>query len=366
MKIEIRTQAELDAALPKARADESVFLELVAGALRLVTEGLEKLRICVHAGVTVDVEAWGSSQPHVEAWGSSQPHVVARESAQPHVEAWVSSQPHVEARESSQPHVVARESSQPHVEALGSSQPHVVARESSQPHVEAWGSSQPHVEAWGSSQPHVEAWGSSQPHVEARESSQPHVVAEAYAMLSLFGQIVAKCAATVSVVIRGTKASVTGTKRVQRIKIQTPADWCAYYGVEVERGIATLYKAVKGEADYPFQSWGISDRTGQRVTYTPGTEAVAGDWDGAARECGGGLHFSPSPQMALEFARDTQRCKFVACAVALKDIVVHPDGEYPQKVKAEKCRVLYECDRRGRKIETATPAETPKAAEVTA
>jgi len=39
--------------------------------------------------------------------------------------------------------------------------------------------------------------------------------------------------------------------------------------------------------------------------------------------------------MALSF--NHQATKYVACPVRLKDIAVHPEGMYPEKVKAKGC-----------------------------
>jgi hypothetical protein len=238
------------------------------------------------------VVAWGSS--HVEAWGSS--HVVAWGSS--HVVAWGSS------------HVVARGSS------------HVVARGSS--HVEAWGSS--HVEAWGSS--HVEAWESS--HVVARESS--HVVA--------WGSSHVEASDYVSVHKHGTQPKVKGGVLIEVPRCDTAEKWCAYYGVKVSRGIATLYKAVRD--DY---------RSSRGMSYAPGTKPEAPDWD-PVPECGGGLHFSFHPTAAQSF--DPEASRFLACPVRLDEIVVHADGMYPNKVKAPRVvgRGCVEVDRTGKPIAT--------------
>lgn len=58
--------------------------------------------------------------------------------------------------------------------------------------------------------------------------------------------------------------------------------------------------------------------------------------------------------MTLRFANEAKR--FVACKVAIKDIAVHKDAQYPDKIKAQKCRNLYECDLDGNKIETTAKA----------
>jgi hypothetical protein len=265
----------------------------------------------------------------VEAWGSSQPHVVARESSQPRVVAWGSSQPHVEARESSQPRVVAWESSQPHV----------VAWESSQPHVVAWGSSQPRVVARESSQPHVEAWGSSQPHVVAWESSQPHVEAWGSVQLHVRGSVSVIAAAAVAILVSGGSPKIEGGGFIQRVDIGTPQKWCDCYGVEVRGGMALVGKIV-GD--------GYVSKRGYE--YPIGGKPLAVDWDGGEKECGGGLHFSPVPEMAREF--DPTGEHRLICPVALTDMAVHPDGEYPQKCKARAvASPLWEVDARGEPID---------------
>ena len=71
-------------------------------------------------------------------------------------------------------------------------------------------------------------------------------------------------------------------------------------------------------------------------------------------ECGGGFHFSASPQHAMEFNLDATR--FVACPVALKDMRAPKEGdEYPQKIKAAKCcGPVWEVDINGKRIAKAT------------
>jgi hypothetical protein len=242
--------------------------------------------------------------------------------------------PHVVARGSSQPHVVAWESSQPHVVAWESSQPHVVAWESSQPHVVARGSSQPHVVAWESSQPHVVAWESSQPHVVAWESSQPHVVAKGCVQLHVRGAVAVIAAATVAILVSGGAPKIEGGGFIQRVDRSTPEKWCEYYGVEVRDGIALVGKLVRD--DY---------RSYHGVTYAPGSTPVPEEWDPVV-ECGSGLHFSPVPVMAREF--DLEGKRYLICPVALADMAVHPEGDYPHKCKASRvAEPLWEVDVKG-------------------
>jgi hypothetical protein len=180
----------------------------------------------------------------------------------------------------------------------------------------------------------------------ALESSQPHVVARGYVQLSVFGKVVAKASAHVAVLIRGTLAKVRGGKQT-RLRVSNAKEWCDYYGVKVSKGIATLYKSVNN--DY-------SNAHNRSVFYTPGTKPKAADWDGGKEECGGGLHFSPTPALSEKFKTGG---RFVACPVKVSEIVVHEDGVYPQKVKAPRCcGKVWECDRNGNPVKTkedATP-----------
>ena len=258
----------------------------------------------VEARESSSVEAWESSS--VEAWGSSR--VVARESSS--VVARESSS--VEARESSS--VVARESSR--VVARGSSS--VVARDSSR----------------------VVAWESSR--VVARESSS--VEARGSVALRVVGLSVAASATAMCAVHIEQSGSCSGGTQIVVPAILSIEQWCEFYGVDIVDGVAVLFKGVDDEFKSP--RGGI---------YTPGTTPVASDWDGGAKECGGGFHFSPDASMTLEFA--PQATKFVACPIRVSDIRhPKPDDSHPSKVKARGCCApCYEVDRFGQKIATNTP-----------
>jgi len=131
----------------------------------------------------------------------------------------------------------------------------------------------------------------------------------------------------VAIVVVAGKPDITGGGFIQRVDRSTPAAWCEYYGVEVHADVAILFKGVRKDYTSP-----------RGTSYAPGTVPEAPDWDGMARECGGGLHYSPSPGHTKEFI-DEPGMHFVACPVALADIAVHPDGQYPQKCKAKKQHV---------------------------
>jgi len=216
--------------------------------------------------------------------------------------------------------VTACESSQ--VRAYGSSQ--VTAHDSSQ--VTAHDSSQ--VTACGSSQ--VRAYGSSQ--VTAHDSSQVTAHDSSQVRASRY----------VAVSKHGDQSKVSGGVLILIPKPETPQEWCDFHGVNVRYGVAILYKAL----DKNFKS-------SRDFDYSPGTVPVAPDWDGGRAECGGGLHFSPRPFMALAFMPDAGT--FVACPVAMSDISVHPNGSFPEKIKAKGCcGPVWECDIDGNAAQKTT------------
>lgn len=193
------------------------------------------------------------------------------------------------------------------------------------------------VSAWGSA--HVLADGTAS--VEAREGTV--VVARGATKVKAFGHVIVRASGQarveaqegVVVMRHGGDVTVSHGTVTDAVRFESPEEWCHYYGVHVEDGVATLYKAV----DEEFTSlYGMS--------YRPGSEPQADDWDAGERECGGGLHFSPQPLFAVPSAGAKMR--FVACPVRLADIVVHPNGIYPDKVKASGvCAPVYEVDQDG-------------------
>ena len=220
------------------------------------------------------------------------------------------------------------------VRALSNARVHV----SAQARAWAWGTSvvrafdSATVSAWGSAS--VLATGAAS--VEARENAivvaggSTAVRAFGMAMVRARAQARVEAAETVAVTRHGPGMTVSTTGVTDAVRFTTPEEWCAYYGVEVQDGVATLYKAV--EDDFSTYHGG---------TYRPGTEPVAADWDGGEQECGGGLHLSPLPTLALPHPDDEMR--FVACPVRLADVVVHPNGTHRDKVKARAvCAPVYE------------------------
>ncbi|HMO76755.1 MAG TPA: hypothetical protein PKD48_15570, partial [Sphingopyxis sp.] len=212
----------------------------------------------------------------------------------------------------------------------------VVARESSS--VVAWESSR--VVARESSR--VVAWESSR--VEAWESSR--VVARGLSMLQVKS---ARCkieASDMVAVNLWNGASAKGGRQFE-VKLSTPQDWCDYYGVRTEDGMAIVYKGVK--ENY---------RSHHGGDYTPGTMPEDLQWNGRKGECerGCGLNFSPTPRHTHEFEREPKH--YLECRIALDEMVVHFDGQYPQKVTARRVAApLVEVDVDGNPVPVAEPVQ---------
>jgi hypothetical protein len=284
----------------------------------------------VHAGDSVTVHAGGQAR----AW--------LRDSAR----AVTTGNATVDARDdsevSAQALVTVRASDNSKVEALGRAtvmaggSSFVRARETSR----VLASGQARVIAWGEAT--VRAGDSAS--VEAGETAI--VVAGGSASVRAFGAAIVRVrgeatvvgAAGTSITRHGNRPRVSGEAVSEAPVVATAQEWCEYYGVDVEDGVATLYKAVDGD----FNSY-------HGTSYTPGSEPEALDWDGGEQECGGGLHFSPRPWLALPHAYGAVR--FVACPVRVEDIVIHQGAIYPDKVKARRvCGPVYEVDQTGRAL----------------
>lgn len=135
---------------------------------------------------------------------------------------------------------------------------------------------------------------------------------------------------------------INGGIQVEIPKIKTAEEWCEYWGVEVKDGVAILYKGT--DDDYSTFCARSAD-----IYYRPGETPRAPDWDDGKKECGGGLHFSPTPFHVFGFRCNVDH--FIACPVRIDEIVVHYPAEYPEKVKAPRVyKPCYEVDINGNLI----------------
>jgi hypothetical protein len=182
--------------------------------------------------------------------------------------------------------------------------------------------------AWGSSR--VEAWGSSR--VEARESSSvvawgsSRVEASEASTVSAFGGNV-KATPLVAVHLHSATVDVKGGVIIDHthVKDMDGAAWCEYHGVEVKRGIATLFKAVNDQ-------W----TTDRGTDYSPGSKPKCDDFKDTDA-CGNGLHFGPSPSHARSYFESAT--KYVAVGVKVSEL--RPVTGSTAKAKAP--RVVRAC-----------------------
>ncbi|AYF30636.1 hypothetical protein CSH63_24965 [Micromonospora tulbaghiae] len=136
------------------------------------------------------------------------------------------------------------------------------------------------------------------------------------------------------------QATVTGGVLIDltQLDLANPAAWCDHHGVTVTDGTAVLYKALGDDLT-------AGQEYGKPTVYTVGQTVTCDDWRDDD-DCGGGLHFSPTPHQASQYHYNATRWLAVEVDVAtLRPI----DGGTP-KAKAPSCRVLREVDAFGRLI----------------
>ena len=201
--------------------------------------------------------------------------------------------------------------------------------------VEAWGSAT--VEAWGSATVRasdsatVGAWGSAT--VEASDSAtvgawdSATVEAWGSATVRAWDSATVRATPWVAVHLHGARATVTGGHiiDVSALDLTDAPTWCAYHGVPVVDGVATLYKAI-----------GDTWTTDRGTDYSPGSAPEAADWRDD-HQCGGGLHFSPTPTQARDYHPSATR--YVAVGVRLDELSPILGGT----PKAKARRVVIAC-----------------------
>ncbi len=168
-----------------------------------------------------------------------------------------------------------------------------------------------------------------QSYVVAREQS--HVVAREQSSVVATSPHVSILAKSKDALLSG--GYILGNKPL------TALEWLNACSVTKKRGKVILYKSLN-------EDWTTRDG----VSYKIGQTTIASDWDASYEgECGRGLHFSPTVSQAKSF-RDEGL--FIACEVAVKDMAGLPAfAQYPDKIRARACKVLYQVDTNGKKIE---------------
>ncbi|MCZ7376516.1 DUF7666 domain-containing protein [Micromonospora sp. WMMC250] len=335
--IDVTNQTELDAALAAA-APSCVHIKSERGVwLRLRDTG----RNTVRASDSATVEAYDSATVRasdsatVEAYGSAtveaSDSATVRASDSATVEAYGSAT--VEASDSA----TVRASDSATVEAYGSAtveaygsatvraSDSATVRASGSATVRASGSAT--VRAYGSAT--VEAYGSATVRASGTSSVHAHYRATVTA------------GSHVAVHLHSGQGTVTGGViiDVTQLDLTTPAAWCDHNGLTITDGTVVLYKAL--EADLT-----AGREYGKPTVYTVGETVTCDDW-ADTDDCGGGLHFSPTPHQAAQYCYSATRWLAVEVDVAtLRPIT----GGGTPKAKAPSCRVLREVDAFGREV----------------
>jgi hypothetical protein len=120
--------------------------------------------------------------------------------------------------------------------------------------------------------------------------------------------------------------------------------WLESQGIKSNKTII-LFKRVSH--DFKTQ-----ENTENETLWTAGTTLTHQTWSPKEKECNGGkFHACSRPYFCDEF-RSNKFDRYIAIEAAKTDLYAWPNPTYPHKIAVRKCKVLYECDKFGRKIET--------------
>ncbi len=228
-----------------------------------------------------------------------------------------------------------------YVEARGNSS--VVARGNSS--VVAWENSS--VVARENSS--VEAWENSS--VEARENSSvvargnSSVVARENVCVRIFAEIKALSLFGFSVLFQPFdlkfKFKKEKTCLVQKFK---PQKYLDREGIEIKKDSVILFKKVS--KDFKTQ-----ENTKNETLWRVGTTVIHTAWNPSIQECGEGkFHACSRPYFCDEF-RNQKGDRYVAVKIKVADLYEWPNPQYPHKIAFREGKVLYECNKFGKKIE---------------
>ncbi len=217
-------------------------------------------------------------------------------------------------------------------------------------HADLWGNAHvvlrgnAHADLRGNA--HADLWENA--HAVLRGNAHADLWGNAHAVA--FGHNKIKATKLAIIMRHNPAAKIVGGRILEMPRPESGQEWCEFYGVTIRKG-GSFSKGLKGQdVAILFKALGEDYVSSREMAYPPGTAPMAPDWDGGEAECGGGLHFSPHPKMAREF--NTAAAHYVACPVLVSEIVFHPDGSMPEKVKAPRCcGPVWEVNLNGERIE---------------
>ncbi len=204
----------------------------------------------------------------------------------------------------------------------------VVARGNSS--VEAWENSS--VEAWENSS--VEARGNSS--VVARGNVGVHLLSD-YSTVLLFAFSVCWKLAKGKI----TKKSKTATVITPKYK-KGNAGWLEKEGIE-NTNTLILFKRVSFE-------FKTQENRPNETVWKIGNTLEHPNWEPKKEECGEGKYHACSRAYFCDDFRENKTDVYVAIEVDKKDIFAWDNPSYPHKIAFRKGKVLYQCDKMGKKI----------------
>jgi hypothetical protein len=161
----------------------------------------------------------------------------------------------------------------------------------------------------------------------------------AYATVTLYNFSVCWALAKAKITKKSKTATVNYPKAFKGTK-----DWLNSEGIKIVKNSVILFKKVS--ADLKTQ-----EGTDNETLWGIGKVLEHNQWNPTEAECGAGkFHACSKPYLCDEF-RNQVGDRYVAIRVQVKDLYVWKgNADYPHKVAFRKGKVLYECDRLGRKL----------------
>ena len=195
------------------------------------------------------------------------------------------------------------------------------------------------VEAWENSS--VVAWGNSS--VVARENSGVHCYTTGLVLLFGFAVVwIEKQIKDCNIQKKSKKSTIIVAIKKQP-KNGKPEVWFDNEAVENKKTVI-LYKKVS--KDFKTQEGKVNE-----TQWTLGSILEHKTWNPSSQECGEGkFHACSRPYFCDEF-RSLKDDKYIALEINKKDLYAWENPRYPHKIGFRKAKVLYVCNKHGKKIE---------------
>ena len=190
------------------------------------------------------------------------------------------------------------------------------------------------VTAWENS--NVTVWENS--NVTARGNSSVHT----YSVnpILLFGLSIAFLLTKTAKAIKKSKK----TTIIQGIvKDGKTKNWLDLEGVEIKNNTVILFKRVS--KDFKTQ-----ENTENETIWNIGDILIHKSWEPKIQECGKNKFHACSHSYFCDDFRDNKDDKYIAIEIKVKDLYSWPNPQYPHKIAFRAGKVLYQCDKNGKKL----------------